>query len=231
MGTATPELSQFKHKFLYWSAGMPMYVNKSTESDNQLPIAEVRIEFTKFKFTVPDDRPLVVEEVMRALSDDTARNQQIVGCVEKDLADGHRVLLVTSRVEHALVLNSLLSKHKAAVLVGNRLFGSKAFDSGVASSAAGTQRLVIATNQLVQEGTSLPPLDRLHVAMPIANKQTVTQLVGRIRRKSPLTGKTDARVTIYFDANVSTLSKRVRYAMIPVLRALGAPNLKDIFFL
>lgn len=229
-GTATPDVAHQKHLFLHWAFGKPSYVNKDSESENQLPIAEARFEFTKFTYAADPDVPLEVEEVVRAMGDNALRNQQIVRCVETDLRSGHHVLLTTSRVEHAMVLHSLLSKHDPALLTGGRVFGRVQHDLWVAELMSGKKRLAVATYQTVFEGSSFPPIDRLHIAHALGNRNAVTQLAGRVRRKSPDTGKTDARLTVYVDGNVPVLRRRVVHVMLPALKALKVRGLDGVFF-
>ena len=232
-GTATISRKGGRDKMLYWVFGKPFFstTDTSTVKGNQLSISEARIVVTKFEYEPAEDDVFDIHELDHKIIRDVARNKLIVENVLKDVDAGHSVLVTTFRKKHCLFLVRRLKKlgYNPVLLMGDRTQGRAQFDKEVEDIKSGKRRLVVATEQLIREGTNIPPLDRLHVAMSISDRKNAVQLFGRICRASPETGKTDAKVTIYFDVRTVSLRRRVTHNMIPVLRGLGVPNVQNMF--
>jgi len=65
--------------------------------------------------------------------------------------------------------------------------------------------IVVATGQYLGEGFDCPQLDALFLTFPVSFKGKLVQYTGRVLRES--TGKTDAEVYDYADAQVPVLKR------------------------
>lgn len=224
-GTATLDRTDGLEKLLYWHFGKPFFTNTDsrTVKANQIPISEVRLVNTRFKYEPEEEDIFDIHALNQQLIHDGVRNRLIIKNVIADLKEEHYVLLTTSFKKHVAFLVSRLKQagYHPFVFTGDRAQGNRAFDEQVAQLQRGEHRLLVATEQLIREGTNLPPLNRLHVAFPHGNPGTATQLFGRIQRASPHTNKVDAKVTLYFDILTPTLRRRVMRVMLPALKKLG----------
>jgi superfamily II DNA or RNA helicase len=230
-GTATLDNYKAGTKLVKWTLGEVAFTSEDINAvkGNQMPITHCHVEFTKFEYEAEDDDIFDMNALNYNLVNDVDRNYLILQKALADVDAGHRVLITSSRVAHCKLLEEMckVRGYFPVVLTGTKEDGVGGFKEDVSEIKSGLACLVLATDQLIREGANLEPLDRLHVAFPIASRLNFKQLVGRIGRRSDATGKTDAEVTLYFDHKVPTLRKRVTQKMLPVLRELDVPNLQN----
>ena len=84
--------------------------------------------------------------------------------------------------------------------------------------------------QAIMLGTNMNPLDRLHIAMPLGQRNNVEQLIGRIRRKTDDGSKSDCGLIYYLDREVTYLFNVYKRAVVPTLRKLRVPGYENVFF-
>ena len=143
------------------------------------------------------------------------RTEMIARDTIKLATEGRSPIVLTERREHLQQLARCLRDHIPALI---ELHGDmrprerRAALEQLATTAADTARVVLATGRYIGEGFDDARLDTLLLAMPIAWKGTVVQYAGRLHRQHP--GKHDALVYDYVDAEV------------PVLRRMFAKRLK-----
>ena len=155
-------------------------------------------------------------KLIKALAQNSLRNQQIVDDVEALVHSGHAgtILIVSDRVGHCQILADLLRNKgiPVAVLTG-RTDASERAEIVEQVRNNGVQ-VLISTIQLIGEGFDCPGLSTLVLATPIKFEGRLLQVVGRIMR--PVAGK-KARVIDYVDERI------------PVLRRSAASR-RSVFF-
>lgn len=191
-----------KRRIVYNHFGEPLTELEAviSETATSLPIADVKEVSTNFDPPIGKLDFDYMRLVDLMIGDDN-RNALIAKHAYQDWAAGHCVLVTTNRVAHAQLLAAELEE--LGIPDVNVLTGSSGSATQyrilVDALLAGHVRCLVATDQLISVGANLPPIDRLHVAIPIADADKFKQLLGRIRRKSPKTGKVDAKVCYYID--------------------------------
>jgi len=93
---------------------------------------------------------------------------------------GHKVLVVADRVEFLQNVNELLGS-RSTLIVGSTINRKDELDK----IANGTCDILCGSRQIFSEGISQNELSCLILAIPIANRPTLEQLIGRIMRLSP----------------------------------------------
>lgn len=129
-----------------------------------------------------------------------SRNRLIVSRVKADWEAGHRVAVLTERVDHAEHLADLLKAEGMVAVVrkggdGNSEIAKKRRRELWAGVASGKIDVVIGTSVL-DEGTDAPTLSALHLTCPSNNEGLLKQRIGRIRRPK---GKQPKVVRDYVD--------------------------------
>jgi len=122
-----------------------------------------------------------VQTLYKIITFDTQRNQQIIANVQNEARLGKKCLILTERKEHVEVLNYYLKKeYETIVLTGD--LTEKQRQIKVKQIQAGHFQILIATGQLIGEGTDFNNLDCLFLAYPFAFEGKLTQYIGRINR-------------------------------------------------
>jgi superfamily II DNA or RNA helicase len=179
----------------------------------QLRLRIVRRETSFDTALLPTDAG--IQEIYGALATDEQRAKMIAQDTIQLATKGRSPIVLTERREHLQQLARRLRDHIPALieLHGDMRPGERrAALEQLATTAADTARVVLATGRYIGEGFDDARLDTLLLAMPIAWKGTVVQYAGRLHRPHP--GKHDALVYDYVDAEV------------PVLRRMFAKRLK-----
>lgn len=131
-----------------------------------------------------------------------ARNDLICNNVTKDITDGHKVIILTHRVEHAKYLYERLSKiHNGYLIIGDN---SKDVDMNKIKTDPNLN-FIVANREIASEGLDIPSLSSLHSVIPSTNYQKLKQQLGRIRRF--FEGKLFPTITDYVDNQVYVLSE------------------------
>lgn len=229
--TATPKARNQLHKIIYAVLGEPWFNESATSAPaNQISINEIRFVHTGFKYESSSevfDQNDLTEKLMQNIN----RNKLIVEKAIEDIQKGKRVLIVSSRVAHCETLVEMLKQRglTSFLFIGSRPQGKEQFDQEVFLLQKGKHNLVVSTEQLIREGVNIPPLDRLHITMPLGSTSNTIQLCGRICRSHA--GKEDAKVTVYVDGKVPSLRRRVSYGMLPAFRQLKISGIEKIWFI
>jgi superfamily II DNA or RNA helicase len=156
---------------------------------------------TAFTFRFHDN----YQDLMKALTTDEHRNQQIVDDIiaQSGRSEGG-ILVVSDRVAHCELLAEMLAERDvhAKVLTGRT--SSEERSATVEEVHNGALQILVSTLQLIGEGFDCPGLATLFLTTPIKFTGRLQQVVGRILRPSP--GK-KAMVFDYVDENVGVLSR------------------------
>jgi len=179
--TATPE----REDGLSPSLHMIMGPVRSTVTGDDLDQAGVRVAFTvemvRTGWAPTEDPSDGFAAATAEMVIDLARNDMVCNAVQSKVDDGHTVLCLTSRVEHAIALAEALDcpaihgKTKAAERA--RIFD--AMRSGELKCATATQ--------LADEGLDVPTISCVVMATPAKHKGRTMQRIGRALR--PVDGK------------------------------------------
>jgi superfamily II DNA or RNA helicase len=217
--TATPERKFNDAKLIFIYIGDVLHtickdynqpsVAKEISSDSSQIIAQIIIKETNlnipFNFKT-DDFQLLSKMIVF----DSHRNLQIVNDVIEKADDGVKCLILTERREHVKVLSYYLKqKYEIITLTGELSENQRKVK--IKQIKSGHFQILIATGQLIGEGTDFPNLDCLFLAYPIAFSGKLKQYIGRIERGN-LTNKI---IFDYRDKKIVFLEnmfkKRLRY--------------------
>jgi len=245
-GTATPRRRDHLEKLVYWTFGDVWFSAQDSAqvSDNQLSIDSIKFVHTRFEYE-GENEVFDIHEMMNKLCDDAPRNTLIVKNVLHDLRGGNSVLVVSTRVAHCEKLVELLTAAGANPLlfIGSRPQGHEQFQDDVQALQHRRRRLVVATEQMIREGTNIPALNRLHITVPIADKGNTIQLCGRISRSYSKPAikagfvmrkkyvKKNGRVTVYLDMKVPSLRRRVAFGMLQAFKELKIKSVDNFWFI
>lgn len=212
--TATPERKNNDEKLIFIYLGEILHtIEKSAQSGienskfNDSP--EVFIKETKLEvpFKVKTDN---AQLLYRILIFDSDRNKQIAEDIKKEVEKGLKCLVLTERKEHIEVLNYYLKKEYETIELSGSL-PEKQRKEKIKQIQDGNFQILLATGQLIGEGTDFHNLDCLFLVFPFAFQGKLTQYIGRVQRGS---GKQN-KVYDYRDAKIDYLDrlfkKRLKY--------------------
>lgn len=133
---------------------------------------------------------------------DAGRTAQVVAIVEKQLARGGVVVVLTRRHDHVERIRAQLRAmgHEVGFLAGGN---AKEFDRTVADLCDGHLKCAVGTVEAFGKGMDVPPITDVVMAMPVAsNVSMLKQAKGRACRPHPASGKREARFHYLFDERV-----------------------------
>ncbi|MFA6896906.1 MAG: DEAD/DEAH box helicase family protein [Patescibacteria group bacterium] len=133
---------------------------------------------------------------------DSSRNRLIADDVIKEAGGGNKCLILTERKEHVETLSYYFkSGYEIITLTGD--LSEKQKKEKMKQIHAGNFQILIATGQLIGEGTDLPSLNRLFLVYPFSFEGKLTQYIGRIQRGQ----NSDNIIYDYRDAKIDYLEK------------------------
>ncbi|WP_066196045.1 DEAD/DEAH box helicase [Gracilibacillus timonensis] len=133
------------------------------------------------------------------LVQDEARNKQIFNDVLAALDQGAKPLILTERIEHINLLESMFKGFVKNIIVlnGNLTEQEKKEQVGRLNRIEDNEYLIIATGKYIGEGFDDDKLDCLFLVYPISWKGALQQYVGRLHRVHQ--DKSEVRVYDYID--------------------------------
>ena len=138
----------------------------------------------------------------KILSFDTQRNSMIIGDITNEAEAGKKCLVLTERKDHADILGQYL-KHNFEVSVLTGTLTPRKRREKEKQIADGHFQILIATGQLIGEGTSLKTIDSLFLVYPFAYEGKLIQYIGRIQH-----GKANVKTIYdYRDRHIEYLEK------------------------
>lgn len=215
--TATPERKYNDEKLIYIHLGQVIHTIQNdfnqNESPNRLSIRSKEIKvilketnlFVPFKIKTDDFQIL-----SKVITFDSQRNQQIVGDLERCVEKKYKCLVLSERKEHLQVLNYYIKREYDTIVLTGDLTESQR-KMKIKQIQSNNFQILLATGQLVGEGTDFDNLDCLFLVYPFAFSGKLTQYIGRIQR-----GNTRNKyIYDYRDQKVDFLEnlfrKRLRY--------------------
>jgi superfamily II DNA or RNA helicase len=209
--SATPWHRDGLTRLIWWHLGVLVSeVDRAAlQEAGQVLRAEVVWRETDFESSF--DASTEYSRMLSELTQDSERNDLIVGDIVQEAANGGGICLVLSdRKSHIKDLAQRLVQQgiESAVLIGDMSNGER--QAVVEALGIGKVKVLLATAQLIGEGFDCPQLSTLFLSTPIRFDGRLLQCLGRVLRPAP--GKGRARVYDYCDTQVGVLehSAKVR---------------------
>lgn len=147
--------------------------------------------------TTPRDFQLL----SKVLSNDATRNALIARDITAEARMGKKCLVLTERKEHAEMLRAYVRRDFETIMFsGDLSMRQRRF--AIQKIRGGRFRILIATGQILGEGTDIADLEALFLVFPVSFHGKLAQYIGRIQRAGG-----PKRVYDYRDANVPFLEK------------------------
>jgi superfamily II DNA or RNA helicase len=210
--TATPKRKNNDERLIFIYLGDIVYeVPKDYNHEIFSRKHELMIHIRNTDFSMPfqvktDDFPLL----SKGLIFDRARNELIVQDISKYAKLGYKCLILTERKEHVDVLNLYLKRNFEVIIYTGDL-GARKRKEVEKQIHLGHFQILIATGQLIGEGTDFPNLDCLFLVYPFSFEGKLVQYIGRIEH-GKLEAKNQGRFIFdYRDRKVSVLEKQFKH--------------------
>ena len=187
--TATPKRKNNDEKLIYIFLGKILHTvsnnfgsqikNKEAEPENNT-ITELVIKNTEIEvpFKVKIDNFQILSKI---ITFDSNRNQLIIDDIIKEASNGNKCLILTERKEHVEVLSYYLKgQYEIITLTGD--LTEKQKSEKLKQIESGNFQILIATGQLIGEGTDFPSLNCLFLVYPFSFEGKLIQYIGRIQR-------------------------------------------------
>jgi len=211
--TATPERKNNDEKliFIYLGEILHKIENDFNRAENgktgNLPEVIIKETNLEVPFKVKTDN---FQMLAKIIVFDSNRNEQIIEDIKTEADDGKKCLVLTERKEHIEVLNCYLKKEFETIELSGNLTEKRKREK-IKQIEDGNFQILLATGQLIGEGTDFQNLNSLFLVFPFAFQGKLTQYIGRIQR-----GVEDGnRVYDYRDKKVEYLErffkKRLKY--------------------
>lgn len=206
--TATPKRKYNDEKLIFVYLGDIVYeVPKDYNHEIFSMKHTFAIHVRKTDFSMPfrvktDDFHLL----SRALIFDRMRNELIVKDVSEYAKKGYKCLVLTERKEHVKVLHLYLKRKFEVIPLTGDL--SKRKRKEVEKQIhLGHFQILVATGQLIGEGTDFPNLDCLFLAYPFSFEGKLIQYIGRIEHGTTERGRL---IFDYRDNRIPVLEKQFK---------------------
>lgn len=208
--TATPKRKNNDEKLIYIFLGKILHTvsnnfniqTKNTEVKLE-KIAETKLVIKNTEIDVPFKVKIDNFQILsKIITFDSNRNQLIVEDVIKEASNGNKCLVLTERKEHVEVLSYYLKgQYEIITLTGD--LTEKQKSEKLKQIEAGNFQILIATGQLIGEGTDFPSLNCLFLVYPFSFEGKLIQYIGRIQRGQNSNGT----IYDYRDIKISYLEK------------------------
>jgi superfamily II DNA or RNA helicase len=191
----------------------------------------VRIRDTNFQLQTTLGTPAPsIQDVLKELVDDEARNDLIFDDVLCALEEGRSPVVITERTAHLETIAKRLehfARHVVVLRGGQSEKQRRDIAARLAAIPHAEERVIVATGRYLGEGFDDSRLDTLFLTMPIAWKGTLAQYAGRLHRLND--AKREVIIYDYADMKVPVLARmaakrRVGYQAIGY-KVLGARDL------
>ncbi len=185
--TATPKRKNNDEKLIFIYLGAILHevesnyhIPASSEINKNKSNTQIIIKNTKIDvpFKVKVDNFQILSKI---ITFDSERNKIIIGDIKKEIKGGNKCLVLTERKDHVEILNYYLKgEHEIITLTGD--LTEKQKKERLKQINTGNFQVLIATGQLIGEGTDFPNLDCLFLVYPFSFEGKLTQYIGRIQR-------------------------------------------------
>jgi superfamily II DNA or RNA helicase len=143
--------------------------------------------------------------LIKAAVTDGRRNAQIAAKAAMEARAGHHILIVSQQVEHLRLIHDCIGDGDVLV---HELTGKVGDYETIRHTIETADCGSILLSTVADEGLSIDRLDRVIIAYPRRNPETIRQIAGRVMRPWP--GKTDAKIIDVRDGNQPVLRTQFR---------------------
>ena len=181
--TATPNRKNKDEDLIFIHIGKIIHqITFSSTEENINKQLSVIIQDTGL-FTPFNAKTDNLETLFHILIHDTARNEQIVKDINREVTAGRRVLVLTERKAHVAILQQYLkSSMETIAITGDDPIQAR--KSKLDQIRTGHFQVLITTGQFMGEGADIDALDCLILAYPFAFEGKLIQYIGRVQRSS-----------------------------------------------
>lgn len=148
-------------------------------------------------------------ELLNLLAADAERNRRLLERIRELARAGRRILVLTSRRDHQVLLARALEGETPNLFVLSSSLRDRereALMERLAALPESAPRLILATGQIAGEGFDHAPLDTLVLGLPIRGEQVLTQYVGRVLRL--MTAKRSVILVDVVDAGLAMFERQ-----------------------
>lgn len=195
--TASPTRADGMERTMRYIVG-PVIHRMAFTSSVKLSVRTVRTGF-QFQYRGPYDWG----NLLRALISDRPRNRKIARAVDKEVAEGNSVLVLSRRIEHLENIQELLVED-SEILAGRTRTKAERADI-LERFKSGELRVVLAT-QLADEALDITRLNRVMLVHPGKHEGRIIQQIGRALRQHP--EKHDAIIYDFVDRKITPLNRQ-----------------------
>jgi superfamily II DNA or RNA helicase len=208
--TATPKRKNNDEKLIYIFLGKILHTvsknfNAQSQTDESEPKKniETRVIIKNTEIDVPFKVKIDNWQILsKIITFDSNRNQLIIGNIIKEAGNGNKCLVLTERKEHVEVLSYYLKgQYEIITLTGD--LSEKQKNEKLKQIESGNFQILIATGQLIGEGTDFQNLNCLFLVYPFSFEGKLIQYIGRIQRGQNIHGI----IYDYRDIKISYLEK------------------------
>jgi superfamily II DNA or RNA helicase len=187
--TATPKRKNNDEKLIYIYLGKILHTVSKNFSDQTVNSeskteknTEIKVVIRNTKIDVPFKVKIDNFQILsKVIIFDSNRNKLIIDDIIKEADSGNKCLILTERKEHVEILSYYLkSSYEIITLTGE--LTEKQKNEKLKQIEAGNFQVLIATGQLIGEGTDFPNLNCLFLVYPFAFEGKLIQYIGRIQR-------------------------------------------------
>lgn len=205
--TATPNRKDKYDKIITMQCG-PIVHKAVSKIINEKKVAHMLIPRSNEIQSDKDLSMLKLTELYDEIINDNSRNELIINDIIEAFKLGSTPLILTERVEHINILESMLNKYIDKIVILKGGMGNKQRKSALdmlKSFSKEERFIILATGKYIGEGFDESRLDTLFLTMPISWKGVLQQYAGRLQRMYE--GKNIVKIYDYIDNNVPMLVK------------------------
>lgn len=210
--TATPERKNNDTKLIYVYLGKTLHTieknfqkqNSDFNAPNRQKII-IRNSDLTIPFKIKTDNFQILSKI---ISFDSSRNDQIANNIKNEASKNLKCLVLTERKEHVEILSCYLKREFEIIALTGDLT-EKQKKEKIKQIKSGNFQIIIATGQLIGEGTDFPGLDCLFLVYPFSFSGKLTQYIGRVQRNP----HKDSIIYDYRDPQIEFLEKLFKKRM------------------
>ncbi|MFC1827009.1 DEAD/DEAH box helicase [Thermodesulfobacteriota bacterium] len=206
--TATPVRKDGHHPIVIMQCGPIRFRVHAIDAAKARPFKHKMIPRLTGVQISPGKDQSSVQEIYKLLISDDDRNQLIAEDIIKAVQEGRSPLLLTERIDHLHILESLLSGKVDHLIIFKGGMGKKQrmnLTEKLENISSGEERVLLATGRYIGEGFDDPRLDTLFLALPISWRGTLQQYAGRLHRMYD--GKKEVHIYDYVDSQIPMLMR------------------------
>ncbi|MGH7492952.1 MAG: TOTE conflict system archaeo-eukaryotic primase domain-containing protein [bacterium] len=202
--TATPVRKHNDEKliFIYLGDIIHQVPKGFAQSENAEQQSQIQVVVRNTDLLFPHKvRSRDYQILTKVLTFDTRRNQLITGDISAEAKAGKNCLVITERKEHIEILSEYLKQEFELIVLSGDLTPKKRQER-IAQIQDGHYQIILATGQLIGEGTHFQNLDCLFLVFPFSFEGKLVQYLGRL-----LHSKGIKMVYDYRDGKIEYLEK------------------------